>query len=381
MAAFAKLIWLAVAMLLIGHKRVLADGMLSDAYELSVDSGQSTYDAVSEVVGVVQGLIEVGQVVADMADVVGALDFAVSEIFDVVTLIQDMVKEVKSEDNMFQQYVSSMLNYYSRTNASVAIFRNNHDFSGVVQKTTVALDSTTNAYVYIAPPEVSWVVKYNGDGGWENWGITGICWVRFGSYAIFYGNQQAPSPFQCSMNYAESQFPGWHSVNSQNNYGITSNYPDNFNFGTPNNYYAPADVGQIIALAAAKYTDWKKMGDETAFLTYFAGMAGKLGLQGVIASDTIQYSRGPQNDLPILETLYSYNLIMYRILYTMESGEWQAKSKNDGILYAFGSTFEQVVDNNGNFIGYTFCQTGLCPPLTNWPSSWYISRGNVITAW
>ncbi|KAK9492603.1 hypothetical protein V1508DRAFT_418419 [Lipomyces doorenjongii] len=330
MAAFAKLMWLA---------RV---GILSDAYELSVDSGQSTYDAVSEVVGVVQCLIEVGQIVADMADVVGALDFAVSEIFDVVTLIQDMVKEVKAEDNMFQQYVSSMLNYYSRTNASVAIFRNSHDFSGVVQKTTVALDSTTNAYVYIAPPEVSWVVKYNGAGGWENWGITGISWVRFGSYAIFYENQQAPSPFQCSMNYAESQFPGGHSVNSQNHYGITSNYPDNFNFGTPNNYYAPADVGQIIALAAAKYTDWKKMGDATAFLTYFAGMAGKLGLQG-----------GPQNDLPILETL---------ILYTMEilSNKW--------------STTTAILS------GTHFAKRGQCPPLTNWPSSWYIGRGNVITA-
>lgn len=120
----------------------------------------------------------------------------------------------KEEREEFTRNYAPML---SSNGLNVVIISTRHMYKGDVSWTIKEVGGR-EYYVYMVPHNIEWGLENLGDGGYENWSISGQNWVRWGKIVKFHNHWNSSSMGEPYQVRDQKDFPGWNTISGPENY-------------------------------------------------------------------------------------------------------------------------------------------------------------------
>lgn len=321
-------------------------------------------------------LVSCYEVIDDVADVLDEVNNAISvaemitegvgvtSVFDItgmiVNFVKEIINEVKETDDAVSQFFAYSMNYYRGLGVSVLMTRLAYKVKGVPLKTSVTVKSVPIS-IFIAPSNTSWIFLLEGDGGYDNWALTGGNWVRYGKCVVYYSEVTDDIKDSQGQDAGLENFPGWDSIPDLNKFGIANNdYGNNFepSYGGD---LLPKDDALLYIMAAAKYTDWANKDDAKAFENNVSKVLASKGFNVLATTSTFDWCTGqsPSGESARV-LLFRYAGEMWRFVVSSYDVPWAYQLTSFAYRSYGGYYIQEYVDQDFNFVSMYFCGSSDC---------------------
>lgn len=326
---------------------------------------------------------DVNEVIEDVNQIISAAEMitegiGVVSIFEltgmIVSFVEKIVEEVRETDAAIAEFFSYCMNYYGGLDVSVLMTRLRYKVKGKPMKTVVNIRGVPIS-IFIAPSGTSWIFLNEGDGGYDNWALTGGNWVRYGKQVVFYSEITDDIKDSKGQDVGGKKFPGWDFIPALNQFGIANNdYGNNFE-PTHNSNLLPKDNVLLYIMAAAKYTDWSNKDDAKSFEINVVKVLGSKGYNVLATTSTFNWCTGqsPSGESARV-VLFRYAGEMWRFAVSSYDVPWAFQLTSFAYRAYNGYYMQEYVDvdQDNRFVSVYFCGTLDCE---NGESSGYLEDG------